>query len=84
MSLANIRRLYHHVSNGGKATKEDIGRLVEYLENIQDGLEHLALCFEGNAKATYSESSEVYVDGMKIAYEDAASDIRDLQKDFGF
>ena len=32
--LARLRRLYHHVANGGKIRQEDIGSLIEFLEEL--------------------------------------------------
>lgn len=31
-ATAQARRYYHHVLNGGALTPEDVGRMVEYLE----------------------------------------------------
>lgn len=36
---AHARRLYHHHINGGKLTDRDVGKMVEYIEELERKLD---------------------------------------------
>ena len=38
--LARLRRLYHHVVNGGKIRPQDIGLSIEFLEELNRPKSH--------------------------------------------
>ncbi len=54
---AQARRYYHHVANGSNLTKEDVGRMVEYIERRDAEIERLRIALD-SIKGRYPNSED--------------------------